>query len=35
MHKFSKIMIDIRNLNEIKNIEDFKSFCKYLESFEK
>ena len=34
MHKFSKIMIDIRNLNEIKNIQDFKNFCKYLESFE-
>lgn len=34
MHKFSKIMIDIRNLNEIKNIKDFQVFCKYLESFE-
>lgn len=33
-HKPSGIIIDIRNLCEIKNINEFKSFCTYLENFE-
>lgn len=33
-HKPSKNFIDIRNLNQINNIEDFKKFCKVLESLE-
>ncbi|WP_274541833.1 hypothetical protein [Romboutsia weinsteinii] len=34
LHKYSNIMIDIRNLQEIKNIEEFHKFCDHLESFE-
>ncbi|EQG97198.1 hypothetical protein QKI_1926 [Clostridioides difficile DA00189] len=33
-HKYSNIMIDLRNLQEIKTIEEFRLFCDYLESFE-
>ena len=33
-HKPSGKMIDIRNLKEIKNIEEFKSFCSLIESLE-
>lgn len=35
MHRPSQIMIDLRNLQKIKNIDEFKEFCDYLESFEK
>jgi hypothetical protein len=28
-------MIDIRNLKEIKNIDEFDIFCAHLESFER
>lgn len=34
LHKYSNIMIDLRNLQEIKTIEEFRLFCDYLESFE-
>ncbi|MDB0441305.1 hypothetical protein ACTPC6_16245 [Clostridioides difficile] len=34
LHKYSNMMIDLRNLQEIKNIEEFRLFCDYLESFE-
>ena len=34
LHKPSNMMIDIRNLQEIKDITEFKEFCKYLETFE-
>lgn len=33
-HKPSNTMIDIRNLREIKSIEEFKDFCALLESLE-
>ena len=35
LHKPSNIMIDIRNLKEIHNMNEFKNFYSYLESFEK
>ncbi len=35
LHKSSNIMIDLRNLKEINNMDEFKEFCLYLESFEK
>lgn len=35
LHKPSNIMIDLRNLQNIKSIDKFKNFCDYLESFEK
>lgn len=35
LHKPSNIMIDIRNLKEIHNMDEFKLFYSYLESFEK
>ena len=34
LHKPSNIMIDIRNLQDIKDISEFREFCKYLESYE-
>lgn len=34
LHKPSGLMIDLRNLQKIKNIEEFRKFCDYLESFE-
>lgn len=34
MHKSSGIFIDIRSLYDIKNANEFKRFCDYLESFE-
>jgi hypothetical protein len=34
LHKPSNIMIDLRNLQEIKDINEFKDFCNYLETFE-
>ncbi|MDK2563454.1 hypothetical protein QOZ84_07820 [Romboutsia sedimentorum] len=34
LHKPSNIIIDIRNLQEIKDINKFKDFCNYLETFE-
>lgn len=34
LHKPSDNMIDIRSLKDIKNIDEFKSFCSYLESLE-
>ncbi|CZR97080.1 MULTISPECIES: hypothetical protein [unclassified Clostridioides] len=34
LHKYSNIMIDLRNLQEIKTIEEFRLFCNHLESFE-
>lgn len=34
LHKPSNNIIDIRNLKEIKSIDEFRSFCSYLESFE-
>lgn len=34
LHKPSNNMIDIRNLKEIKNIDEFKKFCSKLESLE-
>lgn len=33
-HKSSNKMIDIRSLREIKSIEEFREFCKVLESLE-
>lgn len=33
-HKPSGTLIDIRNLYDIKSIDEFKSLCTYLESFE-
>jgi hypothetical protein len=35
LHKPSNNMIDIRNLKEIKNIDEFDMFCAHLESFER
>jgi hypothetical protein len=35
LHKPSSNMIDIRNLKEIKNIDEFDIFCAHLESFER
>lgn len=32
-HKYSKYMIGISDLQNIKDIEEFKNFCKHLESF--
>lgn len=34
-HKASGLMIDLRYLNTIKEIEKFREFCEYLEGFEK
>ena len=34
-HKASGIFIDIRNLYDIKSVDEFREFCNYLESFEK
>lgn len=33
-HKYSDTFIDLRYLNKIKDIKEFKSFCAYLENFE-
>lgn len=33
-HKYSDIIIDLRNLSEIKSIKDFRALCSYLETFE-
>lgn len=34
LHIPSNVIIDIRNLQEIKNIDEFHDFCRYLESYE-
>ena len=34
LHKPSNIIIDLRNLQSIKDIDEFKRFCNYLETFE-
>lgn len=35
LHKPSNNFIDIRNLRDIKSIDEFRLFCSYLESFDK